>query len=62
MYRLENLLTASPTAVLPMRALRNEVRADLVDRTECLERKGKEMIVEGDFTIFLFALGRRVSC
>jgi len=35
---------------------RNEVPANLVDRAERLECNGKEMIVVGDFNIYLFIL------
>ena len=42
---------------------RNEVRTDLINRTECLKGNGKEMIVAGDVSILLFfAFGRRFSC
>jgi len=41
----------------------NEVRTDVVDRTERLECNWKEMSVAVDFNIFsFFAFGRRFGC
>jgi len=40
---------------------RNEIRTDLVDRTERLECIGKEMIATEDFNTFLiFAFGQTI--
>jgi len=46
-----------------MAQCRNEVRTDLVNRTERLKGVGKEMMIACNFNIFLFfAFGRCFSC
>ena len=35
---------------------RNEVRADLINRTECLKGNGKEMIVAGEMSVYFSSL------
>jgi len=42
---------------------RNEVRTNLIDRSERFECNENEMIAAGDFNTFIFlAFGRRFSC
>jgi len=46
-----------------MAQCRNEVRSDLINRTERLKGDGKEMMIACNFNLFLvFAFGRRFSC
>jgi len=46
-----------------MAQCRNEVRTDLVKRTERLKGDGKEMMIACNFNTFLFfAFGRRFNC
>jgi len=52
--RIDDRVKKSNSAEKQVYQSRDEVRNDQINKTECLDGNGKEMIIEGNFSVLIF--------